>query len=109
MPAGAAERGKPARDRVFTHIEPSRKIGSVDLDRDQVSTVEAGTVRVEPLQPVAGRKAGLGVVEGKKLPVHGAPGRAFQLWIVDCGLRILGTASCPVSFSIHNPNSEIRN
>jgi len=48
---------------------------------------------VKPLQPVDGRKAVIGIVEGQKLPVHGAPGRAcgvlqepvgaFKLRIVD--------------------------
>lgn len=33
MPARHTERDKPARDRVFTHVEPSRKIGSSDLDQ----------------------------------------------------------------------------
>ena len=42
---------------------------------------------MKPLQPVDGRKAVFGIVEGQKLPIHGAPGRAFILRIDDCGLR----------------------
>ena len=38
--------------------------------------VEAGNAGVETLQPVNGREAGFGVVEGQKLPVHRGPGRA---------------------------------
>ena len=34
---------------------------------------------MKPLQPVDGRKAGLGVVEGQKFPVHWAPGRVCAL------------------------------
>ena len=75
-PARAHDGREPARERGFTHIEPDRKNGSVGLDRDQDAAVEAGAAGVEPLQPVDGREAGLGVVEGEKLPVHGAPGRS---------------------------------
>ena len=34
---------------------------------------------MKPLQPVDGRKAVFGIVEGQKLPIHGAPGRACAL------------------------------
>ena len=67
------------------------------LRRNQDPSVKAGAAAclcvarrqgVKPLQPVDGRNAGLGFVEGENLPVHGAPGRAFILRIDDCGLRI---------------------
>ena len=34
---------------------------------------------MKPLQPVDGREADHGIVEGENLPVHGAPGRACAL------------------------------
>ena len=49
------------------------------MDRDQDAAVEAGTAGVEPLQPVDGRKADHGIVEGQKLPVQGGPGRVCAL------------------------------
>ena len=52
---------------------------SIDPDKDQDAAVEAGTAGVEPFQPVDGREAGLGVVEGEEFPVHGALGRACAL------------------------------
>jgi len=67
---------------IFCHIsniEPGREPGSDCPDRDQNTAVEARTVGVEPLQPVNGRRAGLGVVERKKLSIHGDPGRACAL------------------------------
>ena len=63
----------------ISNIEPGQGQGSVYLDGDQDAAVEAGTVGVKPLQPVDGRKAVFGIVEGQKLPVHVAPGRACAL------------------------------
>ncbi len=79
-PARLTERRKPLRDRVLPHIEPSGEDASVYLDGDQDAAVETRTAWVESLQPVDGREAALGVIEGKKLPVHGAPGRACDLF-----------------------------
>lgn len=42
------------------------------------SSVETFVTRAEPLQAVDGGQAGLGIVEGEKLPVHAAP-------VVRCG------------------------
>lgn len=57
----------------------------MDLRRSQDPAVEAGTAGVEPLQPVNGRKAVFGIVEGKKFPVHGAPWRACGVFLVPVG------------------------
>jgi len=63
------------------HIEPGREHGAFYPGGDQDAAVEAGTVGVEPLQPVDGREAGFGVLEGEKFPVqvpprlHPNPGR----------------------------------
>lgn len=78
-PARPPKRCKPLKNRVLPHIEPSGEDASVYLDGDQDAAVETRTAGVEPLQPVNGREPGFGVVEGKKLPVHGAPGRACAL------------------------------
>ena len=48
-------------------------MGTVDRGRDQHAPVEAGTARAEALETVDWRQAGIGVVEGEQLPVHGAP------------------------------------
>lgn len=59
-------------------------------DGAQNSAVEAGTAGMEPLQPVDGRKADLGVVEGDKLPIHVGPGQfrgVFRV-LIGVGLRV---------------------
>jgi len=54
-------------------VEPDGNDGSVDDGRHQHTPVEAGSVGEEALEAVDGRKAGLGIVEGQELAVHGAP------------------------------------
>jgi len=76
------------------HIEPGWKNGSTGPYRDQNTAVKAGTARVEALKAVDGGKAGFGVVEGEKLPVHGATVArcgAFRDRLED-GCQVLGKA-----------------
>ena len=48
-------------------VEPGREHGFLCPDGDQEAAVEAGAAGVKPLQPVDGRKAVFGIVEGEKL------------------------------------------
>ena len=66
----------PVGARRLTHIEPRRKSGAVEFHRHQHTPVEAGSAGQEALEVVDGREAGLGIVEGQELAVHGAPAAA---------------------------------
>ena len=72
----------PFRSRLFDHLRGdsqmvehlATEMGPVHRGGYQHAPVEVGTARAEALQAVEGGQAGFGVVEGEKLPVHGAPG-----------------------------------
>lgn len=57
-------------------VEPGGNGTSVDDGRHQHTPVEAGSAAQEALEAVDGREAGLGIVEGQELAVHGAPAAA---------------------------------
>ena len=55
-------------------VDPGDLSGTVNRDQHQQAAIEAVTARTEALETVDWRQAGIGVVEGEQLPVHGAPG-----------------------------------
>jgi len=59
--------------RRYTDVEPGGNGTFMDDGRYQHTPVEAGSAGQEVLEVVDGREAGLGIVEGKRLSVPGAP------------------------------------
>ena len=55
-------------------VDPGDLSGTVNRDQHQQAAIEGVTARTEVLETVDWRQAGIGVVEGEQLPVHGAPG-----------------------------------
>lgn len=58
------------------HVKPDQDAASSCTCRHQHTPVEAGSAGQEALEVVDGREAGLGIVEGQKFAVHGAPAAA---------------------------------
>ena len=58
----------------------------MDDGRHQHAPVEAGSAGQEALEAVDGRKAGLGIVEGQELAVHGAPAAARGAVLPELGV-----------------------
>jgi len=61
---------------LYPDVEPSGNDSSVDDGRHQHTPIEAWSAGQEALEAVDGREADLGIVEGQKLVVHGAPAAA---------------------------------
>nr|WP_245795239.1 hypothetical protein [Desulfacinum infernum] len=85
-PSGNSKWRKLAHSQIIARIEPRRKSSLVKFHRYQHTPVEAGSTGQEALEVVDGREAGLGIVEGQELAVHGPPAAAWDVVLPELGV-----------------------